>query len=365
MVKIKIDPAGRDFFIKKITSISTRRVLIILYLELLLALIPVLLSIPEGNFRNNSLKIDALRDIGYYDQFLLLLPFFIIFIPHYLKGFSLSLNSLIETGVVTIDAEETNKVELYANNLFKNRFVTAIPYVVASLFVILDVSTFIFAGKNTWNSAKGLIDISLIEIINIILVFFLFHLVAALLVRIVLTYFVIKKFLNNRVDIQPWHPDNSGGLSPLGDFSLKLTTAGIAIGIPVLLGIMSNYYQHDEPIISLVNILLIVGYISCLSVVFFLPLLGARRCMLDAKKKELKKISDCFQSERKNILSNYMNVDSGKRLEISNLEGLMKLYDIAKGMPVFPFNSQNIIRFLSSILWPVVLILIQYILQKI
>jgi hypothetical protein len=365
MVKIKFEPAGKDFFVKKLTGVSRRWLFIILGLELFLALMPVLLSISEGNFRNSSLQIDALSDIGYYDQFLLLLPFFIIFIPYYLKGFTISLNLLIETGVVTINAEETKKVESYANKLFSHWIITIIPYIIASLFVILDVSTYIFAGKNTWNSAAGLIDISLIEVINIILVFFLFHLISALFLRIVLTYFVINKFLSNRVDIQPLHPDNCGGLSPLGDFSLRLTKAGIGIGIPILMGIMSNYYQHDLPIMSLVNILLIAGYISCLSVVFFLPLLGARKSMLVAKTRELKIISDYFQSERKDILSNYNKGVSAKNLEISNLEGLMKLYDIAKGMPVFPFNSLNIIRFLSSVLWPLALILIQYVLQKI
>lgn len=365
MIKIKFEPAGRDFFIKKLTGVSRRWLLIILGLELVLALIPVLLSIPDGNFRNSSLRIDALSDIGYYDQFLLLLPFFIIFIPYYLKGFAISLNLLIDTGVVTISAEETKKVESYANKLFSHWTITFIPYIIASLFVILDVSIFIFAGENTWNSADGLIDISLIEIINIILVFLLFHLISALFLRIVLTYFVINKFLSNHVNIQPLHPDNCGGLSPLGDFSLRLTKAGIVIGIPVLLGIMSSYYQHDIPIMSLVNILLIAGYISCLSVVFFLPLMGARRSMLAAKMRELKIISDYFQSERKDILSNYNKGESAKNLEISNLEGLMKLYEIAKSMPVFPFNSLNIIRFLSSVLWPLVLILMQYILQKI
>jgi len=68
-----------------------------------------LLSIPKEISETVSLQIDALSDIGYYDQFLLLLPFFIIFIPYYLKGFAISLNLLIDTGVVTISAERNKK----------------------------------------------------------------------------------------------------------------------------------------------------------------------------------------------------------------------------------------------------------------
>jgi len=77
-----------------------------------------------------------------------------------------------------------------------------------------------------------------------------------------------------------------------------------------------------SPIMSLVNILLIAGYISCLSVVFFLPLLGARRSMLVAKMRELKIISDYFQSERTDILSNYNKGESAKKLKYQILKGL-------------------------------------------
>jgi hypothetical protein len=361
---LKLNAAGKDFLILKLTSIRWKWVFILVGIAYLLALLPIFISMTEGNFNNSNLEIDALRDLGYYDQFFFLLPFFIVFIPYYLKGLSSALNSLTESGVVTINEDETIEVEKYSEKLFGHWMITLTPFAISILFIILDVFTYILAGKNTWNSAAGLANVSLIEIINILLVFFMFYLITALFLRIVLTYFLINRFLCGRVDIQPLHPDNCGGLSPLGEFSLRLTKAGIFIGIPILLGILSNIYQHGFPLFSPVNILMFGGYIISLSVVFFLPLLGARKSMIIAKKKELKIISDYFQSERKDILSNYSNGESAKNLEISNLEGLMKLYEIAKAMPVYPFNSMNLIRFLSSILWPIGLIMLQFILRK-
>ena len=365
MIRLNLEPEGKDFFLRKLTGLGRKWVFVIFIAAYLLASIPILLSIHSGNFNNSNLQIDAIRDIGYYVQFFILLPFFILFFPYYLKGFEKALNALIESGVVTITAEDSKEVEKYSNKLFGHWITTLIPYMMVFLFIIIDISTYILAGKNTWNSASGLKDVSFIEIINIVLIFFLFLLISSLFLRIVLTYFVINKFLTDRVNIQPLNLDNCGGLSPLGDFSLKLTKAGFAIGVPVLIGIISNYYQHAIPLLGLTNILLIGGYMISLSVVFFLPLLGARKSMLTAKKKELKLIGDYLEEKRKNILLNYGKNKSMEFMEISNLEGLMKLYDLAKSMPVFPFNTMNIVRFLGSIIWPLALVVLQLIFGKI
>lgn len=365
MNRISIKPAGNDFFIKQLTDHGLKRVIIILCAELIIALIPFLLSGLEGNFNNNLLDVDALHDLGWYNQFFLLLPFFIVFIPYYLNGLEVALNMLIESEVVEINTEETIEVEDYSKKIFGNWIITFLPCLISSLFSIFVASTFIFAGKNTWNSISGIGNISAIEIINILLIFSLYYLISGFFLRIILTSLIINKFLKNRVNVQPLHPDYCGGLSPLGDFSLRLTKAGIVLGIPVLLGILTDTYQFGFSLFSFVNILLMGGYILCLSVVFFLPLLGARKSMLRAKTKELKIISDHFQSERKDILKRYKVGESHANLDISNLEGLMKLYEIAKGMPVYPFNSKNVVRFLSSVLWPLALLLLQFVIDRI
>jgi hypothetical protein len=128
--------------------------------------------------------------------------------------------------------------------------------------------------------------------------------------------------------------------------------------------IYANYY-NKIPQYELYNTMNIISYVIAMTIVFFLPLLGARKSMLQAKNNELKKINDIFQKEREISLINIDNNRLPSEIEISNLENLIKLHNIAKSMPVWPFNLKNIVRFLSSVLWPVLLILIEHIVGKI
>jgi hypothetical protein len=359
---IKLFPAGKDFIVRQIFKNGWIRVSIILGVIYLFVSIPVILSYFAGNFINKDLDMDAYSDKSYHAMFFVLLPFFVFFIRYYLTGLEDAIDKLCNSKVLRISPMRYCRAVEYSNNLFSCRFVTFIPYFLAALLLIDSILNYNLKGLHTWNSTS-LSGINIISSIDIVITYFFFYFFFALLLRMILTYFVIRKFLSGNINVQPLHPDNCGGLAPLGEFALRITWAGFFVGIPVL-WLMYGNYLNNIPHYQLTNIFNLSFYVISMTVVFFLPLLGARKSMRRAKDKELRLINDIFQKGRKDVLLNINKYKVEGEVEISNLEKLIKLHDIAKSMPVWPFNSRNIVRFLSSVLWPVLLILIQYIFGK-
>jgi hypothetical protein len=358
----KLHPAGKDFIINQLIDHNWSRSFTVFGIVYFFSFLPIVLSIFSGNFINDALDIEAFTDYSYHVMYLILLPFFVIFIPYYLNGLEKAIDDLHDSQVVQLDDVKYAELFKYANEKFASKTVTLIPYLFAILFIIFTTVNYNLAGHNSWDSSS-LQNITLVSILAIFIKFLFYYFFCALLIRIVLTYFVIHKLFDGNVNVQPLHPDNCGGLSPLGEFALRITWAGIGIGIPVVILVYVNVY-NEIPQYQVYNTLNIAGYIIAMCIVFFLPLLGARKCMLVAKSEELKRISDSYQIERRSIFNEIHNYSPSNKLNVSNLEGLMKLYEIARLMPVWPFNSKNIIRFLSSVLWPLLLVFLQIILEK-
>jgi len=216
------------------------------------------------------------------------------------------------------------------------------------------------AHLNTWNSpatGSALIGTVLSGIPSGLL---LYYLLPGLVVRIAALYFVIRRFLRDGVTIHPFHPDGCGGLSPLSDFSLRLSAAGIALGISCLIGLASVHYQYHFAWLSGQALLLVVSYIVGLAVAFFVPLLAARQAMKAAKNRILLVISDRFNYE---ISRAVLSLDQPGGLNtapgIAQIDYLAKLYKIANDMPVYPFNRDNVAKFFSSVLWPLIVMMFE------
>lgn len=358
-----LKPSGKDPILKFLLNHGQRRVYFFISLTVLFVLLPVIASIFNRDFINEKLEVDAFHDFGYYIRYLLLLPFFIYFFPYYFNGMEKTIKTLIDRNVLIISDTDYYHAIQYSNRLFSHWLVTISPYTVSIVSALVSMFSYTLAGYNNWNSAAELSDISFIDVLSMLPWFPFFYFLAAIILRIGLTYFGFKRFLSGNVDIQPLHPDNCGGLSPLGNFSIRISSAGIGIGIPIVLLLIFDVTTENLSYFSATVIMHIIVYSGSLIVLFFLPLLGARGSMLKAKNNELRTINERYQTERKKMLSSMNSAEVSVNLNVTNLEGLMKLYGFAKSMPVYPFNAVNVIRFLGSILWPVLLMLLQVLVQ--
>lgn len=382
----KINLWGRDPLFKQLLNYGWPRVVIILCFVFLVALIPILLSMLEGNFINSSLKLDSLHDVGYQIQFFILLPFLIFFTPYYLNGLEDAFYRLRQSKVVRMDDSEYAAFVESINRYFKHPLILWSPYVVAAAVTVFGAFTYLLEGRNSWCSlAKGQ-PIGATTILTAIIVFLLYYLLAGLMFRIAVQCLVIRRFFSSykdpnsnlldsdktsnpspmrKLNINPLHPDKSGGLSPIGDLSLRISVAGIVVGICCLLGIASDRFLQGMALFSAFHIVILSSYFVVLSVVFFVPLFAVRAGMKEARQTHLLLISDHFERAMQHPLNKLLSETAFvDKSDIDHIENLKKLYEIAEKMPIYPFNTEHVTRFFGSVLWPVAVIFIKWLIDR-
>lgn len=360
----KINPAGKDPIFKILLNYGWKLVFYLFIVGYILALLPIIFSIPEKNFFNPGLGIDAFHDLGYHVQFLLLLPFFIIFAPYYLNALEDALKALRNDGIVQINEENYKKFVDYANEKFSHPIITVAPYLISFAVTAIYLKFFLLKDPDYWNSLVGTQGSTLAGFLSVVPSIILYHLIPGFICRVAAIYLVVKRYLSEKVVIHAFHPDRCGGVSPLGSFSLRITIAGIVVGCGCIIGIIADVKLYEYPLFSPIVILTFISYVLGLSIVFFIPLLAARKGMFEAKKNAIKLISDNFNVAMQSAIISMNTEGSNRRINVGYIDDLTKLYEVANGMPVYPFNSRNVVKFLSSVLWPLVLILISWIIGK-
>lgn len=357
-------PGGKGPLFRYIFIKSWKHVVCFVIVSLVLTFVPIIISLFDHTFINFKLDVDAAHDIGYYNQFALLLPFIIVFAKYYLNGLEPALLDLKKRNIVKISDKQYAVFCDQANRVFSDKYVTYTPFVVALVIYFFALKVYWFAGHNHWNSPSNGFCLNLSAWFSTIPTLLLYYFLTGFVIRIASVYKIIKLYLSFNVTIQPLHPDKAGGLSPLGEFSLRISLAGVFTGIICMIGVFSNYYQYNKNFLYAPNVVMILSYIIALSIVFFVPLFAARKGMKSAKEKTLLMISDKFNVAMSETMKKFNSHSNIENFNLDKIEDLEKLYTIASRMPVYPFNCINIVKFSSSVIWPLMTIIIKWLIDK-
>lgn len=355
----QIKLAGRDSIARILFEGERWRRVATFSAVLAISALALVVAALEGNFDNPALKIDASHDVGYLNQFILLAPFFVLFVPYYLNGLEPALRGLLANGVITAGEDAYSAFVERANRTYSRVWLTIVPYVVGASVVAFSTIQFWFAHHGTWNSPLGGVNWAVVA--SAPPVFILYYLIAALVFRIIASCVVIRDFMRFPVSAYALHPDGAGGFAPLGEFSLRIVAASIVTGVATVVGVWSTVYQWSYPWLSAPSLLMMGGYILGLSIAFFLPPWPARVAMRNAKRETLRQIGEQVNREMRNRLAHLGEANPRSQ---DTVRELIDLYQFAKGMPVFPFNTANIVKFTTSVVWPILLMFIQAAVSK-
>jgi hypothetical protein len=174
-------------------------------------------------------------------------------------------------------------------------------------------------------------------------------------------YWLRRIFIDFETVIRPFHPDKAGGLSPLGDFTLSLSYLITASGaLLVFIPITREYvlYRIFQFSLSQDIVIGIIAYLILAPIAFFAPLSVAHKSMKSAKEKILLQIDEYFQDEMAALQVALVKKDPIDQNKVSRLKDLQSLYDTAYRFPVWPFNTENITRFTTTYLSPILLALL-------
>jgi hypothetical protein len=163
-----------------------------------------------------------------------------------------------------------------------------------------------------------------------------------------------------RLRVVPLAPDGRAGLSSIGLVAFDLSLAYGAGLLPVAGWILC--FGVDLPLIAGFAV-----YLVFLTAAFFGPLLAIHTSMKNAKQRELQRISRMFRAEYRSLSDVREKVDAGAPVEVNSqlresvasMGALEQLYRRAEQMPVWPFDSGTLGKFMSLIGIPIALMVFE------
>lgn len=311
----------------------------------------------RGCLDSNSGFVGMWNDYLALSYYTLLFPVIFTLYVWLPRGIDNIFNSLLINDI--IHPTNTNKQSLvrfekYQKRLFENRIWFILVII---LSITIDILLILPASSqfNVWWN-QSTITIIFHHIMHIIVLY------CAIFSVIRITQFILQLryfFDEVSIDIKSLHPDGCGGLKELGGFSVKLGYVLGAIGTSVILTVYIQSFlmggNFGELIWGPALILFILVYTICAPLTFFVPIGTAHQAMLEAKERELLMISRQFELDYDNMMKRLPSSTNTIKKELEKIEQLKRLYNIVQGFPVWPFNYQNVLRFVISVLGPFIL----------
>jgi hypothetical protein len=157
------------------------------------------------------------------------------------------------------------------------------------------------------------------------------------------------------ISIRPSHPDNCGGLKPLGNFFLAMV-APMLLGAIVLevfdLGFFSRGGNTFAAFIAGANVTFLVVIIP-LAFVASKPVLKIHRLMVAKEEREKNEFADHIEKLEKRLR---ISLDEGALKEAKDVKEEIEMVQILapgnKNYPVWPFNIRGLITFWAAVILP-------------
>jgi hypothetical protein len=180
-----------------------------------------------------------------------------------------------------------------------------------------------------------------------------------LLVRLYVVFACISDMLarDETLHILPTHPDQTGGLLPVGQTALFMSGAVFVSGLGLAAIFADSHFNH-YPLESYFWVLCIT-YLTLGPLLFVLPLLPLRSAMIEAKHSYLENAERTFHligKQDKELLTKH----SFHPLTLQGHVALASLIEAASEMTVWPFDRRTLRRFVGALISPLSPIIVHY-----
>jgi hypothetical protein len=167
---------------------------------------------------------------------------------------------------------------------------------------------------------------------------------------------------NFEIEVFPFHYDNCSGLRIVGRLGLRNQYLLAVIGLNLLALLAVNVKRGNPRTVPLL-VAAAMAYVSLGPLVFLGPLLPFRKRMLSAKQSEQAKVATRFRHEYDRIMDELQSRSMTKEDE-ELIDRLQKLKVLVNRIPVWPFDTGTLRRFVTAYVLPfltaLVSILINY-----
>ena len=248
---------------------------------------------------------------------------------------------------------ETRLVEIVDKSrpLFRNRAVFYITLVLSLLYALSQVSAYM--GWVPWRSASAYLELyPPMSFVRAPFWFFNFYTLLYCMFNVTVTVITLRRLFRTReIEVLPLHPDQSGGLRSISQYSIKIAYAIGAAGLVISAATVFEI-QHGTLFVAFPIIVGIVAYIVFAPFFFFWPLGTAHEAMQEAKETELLRLAQEFERVYDRVKQDDIEHSQGYENDMKRLEHLKQLYEIGQEFPVWPFDTRNLRRFFAVVTTP-------------
>ena len=362
--EIKIKPGGNSRIFSYLISLSGYKIVIVMFIGFVFALIPILLTFIDGTFNQAGLKGNVINDYANVLLYLLGFPLGILILTLYSSKFPKALLQLKENKIINIDEENWDKFIKRTNAIYSKWYYKKAPYFVSIVATLFLIWTYRHPHNDIWYSLKTEQHFYYAAWAQLAVYYVTFYTFALGILNITASFQVLDLlFKKNNIIVQPLHPDNCGGLAPVGALSRTLNIGILFIGVITALNIYNNYVLYGRPLFDYLQITIIIVYFASAYIVFFFPMLAAHKPMKKAKRDEMNSINQYINEKIELLKLDLKNDNDINMQEMENLENARKIYDVTSKMPVYPYNLKTILSFITSIT-PLLIFILEQLIRK-
>ena len=336
------------------------------------------LAAVQGLAINDDPRRSLLLDFTVYARFLVAVPFFIIGESVADSRYSMIVNYLLCSGIVTGSERQSYDDLLSSTRRLRDSRVAEILWVVLA-YAGAVLSVFFFhamAEQSTWlvDGAAESIPLSWAGCWYAAVSLPLFQF---LLYRSVWSWFIWARFLwrlsHLRLRLTPTHPDLAGGLNLLGDSPYAIAVFVFAIGAVLSAALIMQISYEGASVVIYHNVFIV--YLLLAMMISFGPLLVFIGKLDHLRQRGLRdygtlanRHAQLFDEKWVNaagITEDTAEIPLGSP-DISSISGLKSSYETVKRMRFFPFGLRALVVLVAAALIPMVpLMLMEFPLQKI
>jgi hypothetical protein len=335
------------------------------------------LAAVQGLAINDDPRRSLLLDFTVYARFLVAVPLFIIGESVADRRYSMIVNYLLRSGVITGSERQSYDDLLSSTRRLRDSRAAEILWVVlAYAGAFLSVFYHAMSEQSTWivDGVAGSIPLSWAGgwYAAVSLPLFQF-----LLYRAIWSWLIWVRFLwrlsHLRLRLTPTHPDLAGGLNILGDSPYAIAVFVFAVGAVLSAALIMQVSYDGDSVVVYHKVFAV--YLLLAMMVSFGPLLifigkldGLRQRGLRDYGTLASRHAQLFDEkwiERAGVTDDIVEIPLGSP-DISSISGLKSSYETVKRMRFFPFGMRALIVLAAAALVPMVpLMLMEFPLQKI
>ena len=214
-----------------------------------------------------------------------------------------------------------------------------------------------FSGQEVkyWIADKG--RLVLAGRVRLVCIFLFCALLTVFTIRVIISLLLKDVVAHAKLQMLPLHPDECGGLRPMGEIGLRNQYALMLLGTNVVLFLLTDYlYLKVSPSMVVFMVAAVIAYLAIGPFVFVAPLLPFRTAMEENKSQLISPVVDRIKDEigrlRANLSSGTHSKEDGERIE-----ELSKISDSIEQLPVWPFDANTLTKFITAYFIPIIITL--------